>query len=767
MKFIIPAFALLASAAIARPVAGQATGTISGQIVGPDRAPVVGAFLLLDGSTRPVAESDAQGRYRIGGVAAGAHSITARAVGFAAASQNVDVGAVTAAANFTLSAAAAALKAVTVIGTRTDLAETRERVLEVPGAVDLVEPQQIQRTREANLKDVLKFTPGVYVQPRYGAADESQLSVRGSGLQDNFHARGVNLLVNGMPYRNADGFTDFESLELLTTQAIEVYKGANALRYGGSTLGGAIDLDTKTGYTASELGAFAEGGGYGFQKEQLSSGAVSGPFDYYASFAHTGLGGFRSWSQQKRDRVNLHAGYKLSGSTDLRAFYLFAHINEHLPGSLDAATFAADPTAADSTNQAAHWGRRYDLHHVGLQLRTQLTPNQRLEVSPYLQYRDIDHPIFQVINQLSHDVGAEVRYENTASVGGLDNRLTLGFQPAYETMHNRQYENVVGRHGALTRDEQDHASTTGAYAEDALSVTGRLTAILGARFDDATRTVHDYFLSDGDQSDSRRYAPVTPRAGLLYALGGGAQLFANASRTVEPPLLLELSSFGNSGGFIDLDAQDAWQYEVGARVRRLGLSWDASLYDIELRNEILNLNVLPFANAPFTVPTYRNSPKTRHTGLELGASYQLPGGVFLGGDVRDHLTARAAYTYSRFKYVEDSSFAGNDIPGAPRHYLNAELQYSAPSGFTFAPSVEWVPESYFVDSRNSAKNDGWSNIGFRTEWNVARFGTTVFLSGQNLLDRRYSQSVQVDNVDGKYYEPADRRSFLLGMRLAK
>ena len=63
-----------------------------------------------------------------------------------------------------------------------------------------------------------------------------------------------------MPYRNADGFTDFESLELLNTEAIEVYKGANALRYGGSTMGGAINLHTRTGYTAPRLAVTAEGG---------------------------------------------------------------------------------------------------------------------------------------------------------------------------------------------------------------------------------------------------------------------------------------------------------------------------------------------------------------------------------------------------------------------------------------------------------------------------------------------------------------------------
>jgi hypothetical protein len=63
---------------------------------------------------------------------------------------------------------------------------------------------------------------------------------------------------------------------------------------------------------------------------------------------------------------------------------------------------------------------------------------------------------------------------------------------------------------------------------------------------------------------------------------------------------LELSSFGNPGGFIDLDAQVAWQYEIGARGRRVGVAWELSLYDIELRNEILNINVRPFPNAPST-----------------------------------------------------------------------------------------------------------------------------------------------------------------------
>ena len=117
----------------------------------------------------------------------------------------------------------------------------------MPGGVGIVTQEQIEETRAANLKDALDLVPGVMVRPRFGAADESQLSIRGSGLRNNFHLRGVNVLIDGFPYGNADGFSDFESLELLATKRIEVFKGANALRFGGNTLGGAINLVTKTG----------------------------------------------------------------------------------------------------------------------------------------------------------------------------------------------------------------------------------------------------------------------------------------------------------------------------------------------------------------------------------------------------------------------------------------------------------------------------------------------------------------------------------------
>lgn len=759
---------LLLVAVSASTALAQETGSIAGRVVAANPDSVLGAALVTVDEGGVNIQTDAEGRFLITGLAPGKHVVIAKRIGYEALRRSVRVQAgEETAVELVLTPKALELTELTVIGTRADLEERRARLAQVPGSVALIESSEIRATRQATFKDVLGFTPGVYVQPRFGAADESQLSIRGSGLRNNFHLRGVNLLVNGMPYRNADGFTDFESLELLNTESMEVYKGANALRYGGSTLGGAINLETKTGYTAAPIGVTAEGGSYGFFKSTLSSGATLGKLDYFGSYARTSLDGYRDYSVQGRDRVNGHLGYILSENTDIRGFYFFARVDEQLPGALTAQEFAANPTASNPANRADRWGRNYHLHHMGLQLRSQIGNNQRLEISPYFQYRDIDHPIFQVINQQSRDYGAEMRYENTLPVLGRSNRFTLGLQPAWLRMDNRQFVNEAGEHGALRKQQKDQAVGLALYAENALAVTSRLTAVAGIRVDHAIRKSRDQFLTDGDQSDHREYNPVLPKLGFLYAMPTiRGQVYGNASRSFEPPLLLELNSL-TVPGFINLDGQEAWQFELGIRGGAGAFAWDVAAYDVELDNEIINLNVPPFPGATFTVPTYRNAPRTRHYGLETGLEYQLPGGIFRRGEIRDGARLRLAYTFARYRFVDDPDFNGNEIPGAPEHHLRAELRYQHPSGFSLMPRFEWVPSSYFINSANTDSNDSWATIGLRAEYAFSRLGLTAFAAGENLTDTRYSGSVQVDNAVGRSFEPADARSFYLGLRWSR
>lgn len=165
-------------------------------------------------------------------------------------------------------------------------AQARLALSRVPGGTDIISAEAYKTGRVATLQDALGYSPGVYVQSRFGS-EEARLSIRGSGLQRTFHLRGIKLLQDGVPVNQADGGADFQVLDPLTLQYTEVYRGANALQYGGTTLGGAIHFVSPTGYDAPLLQGRFEAGSFNYLREQVSSGAVVGPLDYYLSLSRT------------------------------------------------------------------------------------------------------------------------------------------------------------------------------------------------------------------------------------------------------------------------------------------------------------------------------------------------------------------------------------------------------------------------------------------------------------------------------------------------
>ena len=197
--------------------------------------------------------------------------------------------------------------------------EAQEVIDRTPGGVALVGSETITHSLGTNFKDVLDFVPGVFVQPRQGGtSEESQFSIRGSGLRNNFHIRGINILQDGFILNNADGFFRPEVLEFAATKRIEVFKGANGLRFGSNTLGGAINLVTKTGNESGAVDLWSEGGSFGFFKNYLASGQVFGPFDLYGGFTYTRADGYRNHSEISLQRIFSNVGYQFAGGTNLR-----------------------------------------------------------------------------------------------------------------------------------------------------------------------------------------------------------------------------------------------------------------------------------------------------------------------------------------------------------------------------------------------------------------------------------------------------------------
>ncbi|WP_447984741.1 TonB-dependent receptor family protein [Nitrospira sp. Nam74] len=537
-----------------------------------------------------------------------------------------------------------------------NIQDVKKELARRPGSNILIEEKEIKETRALNLEDVLRFAPGVRFQSRFNA-DEGQFQIRGTSLRNNFHHRGINILINGIFFGDADGFSDFESIDLLAYERIEIYKGANALRYGANSIGGAINFVPRTGYNASTMQARFEAGSYGLVMGQVSSGRVSESFrllgadttaDYYISITGNRQDGFQDNGQQARQRVNANIGLHIGDHQEIRAYFLQANVSERLPGSLTTAQLFANPRqaggqspsgapgffACNINNQTCKYGRYYNLQRVGVAYRNEFATNQFFEVIPYYSYQYLDHPIFQTIRQDTYNVGGELRYGNTNHVLGRPNSLIVGVQPRYTDQHQRRFVNINGSIGAQTNNAFVRTSYFGAYVEDALDATEKLTLIVGGRWDYSARqgTVQNFGPAgnpfdpatpstlQGTQQPLRHFDALNPKFGVVYRTTETSQLYFNASRAYEAPINVELLSAFNfnaspNTGFLDLDAQRAWQFELGHRGTPANkrYSWDATVYDLEMQKEILT-NIVNNSN------TFMNANSTRHTGIELGAS---------------------------------------------------------------------------------------------------------------------------------------------------
>jgi iron complex outermembrane receptor protein len=529
------------------------------------------------------------------------------------------------------------------------------------------------------------------------------------------------------------------------------------------------------GYAAGPFEIRSEACSFGFAKNYIGTGQVHGPLDLYLGSSDTELEGFRDHAEQIRRRAYGTVGYRLDGGTTLRLDLGFTASNERLPGALTRQELDRDPRQASPTSVAFREARNYDYTRGAFTLRTPLTDTQTLEWATQLNYQDLDHPLsFAVIDDTTYSWSSELRWTLAAPLATHGNRLTVGLQYFSTRQIDVNFVNRLGNRGPRTKDQINIATNVGVYAEEQFDITPVVTAVVGGRGQYAVRTVRDRFLTDGDpdrdDSGSVDFLSLSPKVGLVVKVSPEAQVYANASHAYEPPLLLELTAPGQLQGDLgQLDAQKAWQLEVGTRgTWGPRVAWDVAVYDIELWHEIQNVNVSPFVGAGFTIPRFRNVDRSRHTGAEVGVDVLVADNVAprMGlGTTGDSLRVRAAYTWSRFKFVDDANFGNNDLPGAPRHYLRAELRYDHNSGVWLAPGVEVVPTGYHVNSENVPRDrtEAYTLVAVRAGYDYKPWKLGVFFEARNLADITYASSVVVDAANKRFYEPGDGRAFYGGL----
>jgi iron complex outermembrane receptor protein len=648
--------------------------------------------------------------------------------------------------------------------TQPDIETAREEINKTAGGVTIIDMDGVREGRTSNFQDSLGMATGVLAQSRFGA-EETRLSIRGSGLQRTFHGRGIKLMQDGITVNLADGSFDFPSIDPMATDYIEIYRGANALQYGSSNLGGSINFISRTGYTAPQFEVRTEGGSYGYYRLGVSAGGVEGDLDYFVSASKFHSDSFRDNAQQSADRLTGNVGYKISDIIETRFYAGYINNDSQLSSNLTKAQLEDDPRQATITAGplAAQGISERDVNLWRIANKTTfLFDSTRLELGAFYSKKSLFHPIIDlfvfgtdtlgVIDQESDDYGITARLTQQGQLFGLKNEFVAGVNPTYGRTDAKNFRNVNARRGALINDFDQKATNMEVFVEDRLSISNELTAIAGLQYAYAKRGSKDQLITaSGDQSVDETYSQTSPKLGLLYQLKPYVQLFTNVSRSFEPPSFGELNNrVANS-----LKAQKGTTFEIGTRGNSEFVDWDVALYYARLQDELLQVapNASPLASQ--TV----NADKSIHRGLELGLTARLP----------MNLESRSSLLTNDFKLDGDATFGSNRLPGIQRSLLRSELLYRGNdflTGFYIGPTIEWSPQRYNVDFAETLYADNYLIWGLKAGQKVSDHWSW-FLEGRNLANQKYAASTGVarnqNGVDGALFLPGDGRTAYMGI----
>jgi iron complex outermembrane receptor protein len=646
-----------------------------------------------------------------------------------------------------------------------------------PGGVTVIDGEGLYERSVSNLTDLLRYVPGVWSQSGWGS-DELFFSSRGSNLDaTDYDKNGVKLFQDGLPITTADGNNHNRVLDPLGARYAVVARGANALTYGASTLGGAFDFLSPTARTTEPLSIYATGGSDGLVSGRVTAGRIADDFDGLVALESKTYDGYRDHSAQDRQGLYANGGWQISDAVTMRLYATYIDNDEELPRGLTLEQIAEDPDQAAPS--AITGDNRKDVQTARLAFTAawQIDPSSTLQFGLSYEDQSLYHPIvdvrgadpdgpgpelgpqfFSLLIDTDHtNLGGMIRY-NTKR-GAHD--LLLGLNYGDTDVKGGYYGNLFGERNGLMQNVEERADGYEAFVVDRWQLSDTWTLVYGAQAVDTSRDVHEID-PNGDTIRHPRgdYSSLNPRLGAIYSLSATNELFASVSKLFEAPTTFELEDDVRANNEL-LEPMEGTVLEVGVRGETAPDAgtrwhWDVAVYYAKIDDEILSVED---PDAPGTSLS-SNVDGTIHAGLEA-----LIGATFAVGNGNVHrLEPLVSLALNDFSFDGDSTYGDNDLPAAPTYAVRGEVIYRHRSGFHVGPTFDLIGKRY-VDSANTTEVDAYELLGLRGGFATA--GWEIFAELRNLTDEDYIATFSVLNQatgDDDIYMPGAPSSAYVGAR---
>jgi outer membrane cobalamin receptor len=600
-----------------------------------------------------------------------------------------------------------------------------QTIIEVPASVTRLSQDQIEILPAANVGEILSAFPGISIIDHHGTGADPAVIVRGFyGATQNEY---LLVMVDGVPVNRAsDSRVNWATLPKENIQSIELVRGPGSVLYGDNALGGTLLINT-VNQTVDGLSARADlaGGSFGSLDYNLQIDRKNGEFKTGLLISGQKSAGFRKAGDSSANTAefDFEQTFKKGGSFNTRISY---SKNDHdLAGPLSTSNLSLDREAVEpwfTGDKREESTARVDLRINSLPLSsfpavfsmgTGLVSYSNDETNSLLLDHGVPPTGFvdrHYMEGREHSVYAKA-----------DLRIGLGTSGEFLTgaelsrsRYTSKMENLLIP-GAELPEAANSREAWAVLAQLKFSALDNLELYLGAR-------------QDGIKEESVIHSSLSPRLGFSMDMAsfglGNTRFWGNASSAFKLPTMQQLydnrgivSEFGVIAFSYDqLQPQSGQNFELGLNVIHKRMSFSASMYYMDLQNEI-DFDMSAFA--------YRNVAKSVHKGIDLSAS--IPLYSWLG------LTA-ALTTGSNT--IETSEEAGNSLERVPetigRFSIDGKIH-----GISYQLQASHTGET-FINSSNTESLEAVTlfnaSLGYRLA--KARFSLQV----RNLLDEEYSTS---------------------------
>ncbi len=567
---------------------------------------------------------------------------------------------------------------------------------------------------------------------------------------------GLSVFVDGA--RVNEPLADQVNWDLIPTDAIdriELHPGSHPV-YGRNTLGGALVMRTRRGFSHPGTSAEIWGGSFGRLRTLLQSGGSRGNFDYFLSGSFFREDGFRDFSDGHVGNVFGKLGYVdevQDASLSLTSVHNRLTGNGPLPESRLTRDRSAVFTHPDRF-QPVLWflhGTYQRTLSPALSLSTTLF-GRLLDVDQF--NRDVEEDVDARTNQKSWGGAAQLAYQGPAF--GMPLTLIAGVDYSGARLDHviaelEGEEEGAGEAGfAIETNVKTHTHAGGPFITATLEPISKLAVTMSGRYDVTHLKITDRLAGDGtddgpDASGSHTFDRFNPAVGASYQLAESLSLYAGYSQSYRAPTAIELTCANPEApcpvptAIVDdppLKAVKGKTWEAGLRWSpRPILQASLAFYRTDLKDDIL------FRNEPQSrvLGFFQNIDATRRQGLEFLLRGRWSWGTWFANYTLTEATFEDNVRLFTFANADRLALvtAGDRLPLVPAHRVNGGLEIALPADLWLSFDGAYVDSQYLRgdEANTHARLDPYFVANAQLAHKTGRFD--IFVRCENLFDEDY------------------------------